>query len=247
MIILTEFMGSGENDWGIDFSSFLSFFSLPIRIFSPKIEVCLYPSNQRYNEHDLSVKQTVHRCWIVLSSAFSFSVVHVSIIYTLNGLIGCFMRFNVTVAVTACNLQGCSKFSLSLFLYTVALFSGRLPSPPHTSCFVRRLVCVGQLRIDLNNIEQKKNNFSDTKSSMCMCVCVVYTFSQYREFLKWNYGIVYEIIVTHVCQIKWKSCVVKYIYLLYTKEHMKKKYTNVRLLGIVCDSAEIRLLSVKYK
>lgn len=99
-------------------------------------------------------------------------------------------------------------------------------------------VCVGQLRIDLNNIEQMKKNIFFWYE---MYVCI-----RYREFLKWNYGIIYEIIVTHVCQIKWKSCVVKCVHTAVLKT-IYKKYTRIRLLGIVCDSAEIRLLSVQYK
>lgn len=159
-------------DWGKEYISFPVFISekhVDKRLLTSR-ECILSPSNQR--------------CWILLNRSiicvFILSRTCINNLYIerANRLYHAFLRYCCCYRAVSYSLYRCIILSSSLFSASFELF-------------VRRLVCVGQLRIDLNNIEhtqtlteEKKNNFSDTKFYVS-----VFVFSVQRlfEMELWNY------------------------------------------------------------
>lgn len=128
----------------------------------------------------------------------------------------------------------CCYRAVSYSLYRSIILSSS-PFSASFELFVRRLVCVGQLRIDLNNIEHTHTHRRKKTIFLILSFMWVCLYSQYRDFLKWNYGIIYEIIVTHVCQIKWKVVSLN----IYYTQHIKYIRIHFLFRNLVCDSAEI--------
>lgn len=130
-----------------------------------KMKHCFMRKPKEMCVFNLFRKWPVHGFWN--NHVFVFWISGMLIIYTLNGLIGCFMRFYITTVILVCLI-----FSTSSLVYIFFLLFVCVPLPP-LNCTMTCVYAVEQLRVDLNSIENREIIFLIW--ILCTCECIAHS------------------------------------------------------------------------